>query len=124
MFKKIKHTKIKSASLLIIYIFSSIFSIQFHHHEVENSFFQVASSCEKAIYFDDSENNCHHKMHFSDEDEDCALCDSHTYSPQSLHFLQVNFQKFDFSIKYSEKVNQYHYFDLSILSNRGPPLVS
>ncbi|MBI2259650.1 MAG: hypothetical protein HYU67_12250 [Flavobacteriia bacterium] len=124
MLKKRLNIKFNVIVLLLIYLFSNSPNVLFHHHEVEHSFFQHADSCEKAIYFADSENYCKHKTHISETNEECSMCDTHTFSPHSNQLFYGNYLINDLNKIFTEFSSPYFPLTPSSLSNRGPPKVS
>ena len=116
-----RSVKIQGWFLLLLYIFSNSPFIKYHHHNYQIADFEQANSCEKLIYFDYSDQECHHKDHIVKDISKCPLDDNHLTVPGFISSCFFNFTE------HSNVKPAYNYSDFRTFlrysenSNRGPP---
>lgn len=121
--QKKKINRIKSIALLLLYVFSISPTFLFHHHNDSVVSYEKASRCEKAIYYADKEEACHHAEHLSKTYEKCNFCDNHTLSSHSELSAFVFSIRQTISSEYQSTECNYHYTASLHYANRGPPRV-
>lgn len=121
--KKTKNIPFKVFLLLLIYIICNSPAILFHHHDTKIVAFENANTCEKVIYYSHSKQKCNHKSHLTTSQKKCFLCDNHTLTPYISESSFYNFFKTYFGSRYQTTTFEYTFATISILANRGPPLV-
>ncbi|MBK7958504.1 MAG: hypothetical protein IPK03_10580 [Bacteroidetes bacterium] len=109
--------------LLGVYAISILPSFVLHHHDTEIVAYQVADHCEKAIYYGDSEEKCHHQSHLSKTIEKCNLCDHHTLAIDIIAFPFLHFFHTEYKSEFNPKFVDYYFQIYSNVSNRGPPSI-
>ena len=133
MYSRYKHvkeviTRVLCASLLFSYLlgwgYTSLIHPFEHEHKIVHSFELESDPCHRAIYHDDVLNGCHHEFHFTEQEEDCTLCDARvlrgTISKNESFDVLKHFEKFIF-VDYNTGPAKKFY---SHKKSRGPPQFS
>jgi len=121
--KSLKNIEFKALLLLLIYLFSSIPSILFHHHNSEIHAHQEAAFRENADFIPDHGEKCNHKTQITTATQKCSLCDSHTLSPHSVNTFFTAFIFKHFDGNYLQISESYYFISSLTFSNRGPPFI-
>lgn len=109
--------------LMILYFIGISPSVVVHNHQESIISYELASNCEKAVYYGETEKDLHHEEHVSATPEECSICDFHIVKSQ----LPINFS-FDFINILNNSRNSNFYFEnlCSVTPhhsfNRGPPV--
>jgi hypothetical protein len=109
--------------LLILYFIGISPSVVVHNHQESIIPYELASNCEKAVYYGETEKDLHHEEHVSATPETCLICDLHIVKSQLL----LDFT-FEFLNLPNDSRNPDYYFEnlCSVIPhhffNRGPPI--
>lgn len=115
---------LKALFLLLLYVFGKNPFFEHHHHEQLIVAYEQAKPCERAIYYDQFNENCSHHEHLFKSLKKCVLCD-HTYSIFEIVPTKIDFKIISKTIftAWIHQLNTTLLFSSIYFDNKGPPQI-
>jgi hypothetical protein len=108
---------------LLLYVFSNMPAVSFHHHNNHADVSEKTSRCQNAYPNAKNSSACQHNEHISEASKKCLLCDTNTLSDHSVNSSLFSYLESFYPAEHIFSGDYFQPITTKRTSNKGPPIV-